>query len=1246
MRLFRDLMSSTELRSTILLATAFLLGPAKAISFPAAPSSNIDFSQLGRIAVAGNFDAASLYQYTQQSEAFSSNGSLSLLSRFPSGAFATLQASDAYINAMCPLIQGGKLLGVIVGGNFTSLGGVESPGIAMFNPDNSTITAIKGLSGKVNALYCDSTSGLVYVGGMFSVANATNAVARNITTWKGLAFTGFNGPVTSIVKAPDGNIVFGGSFDGLGNSTIPSQVQDSQIIPLSAATISAGPSSTNAGFSDPHNIICSDPNSDASGDTWLLADKALGSWTATFPFGFNPTKLRLRNTKIDGRGTKTFHLTGLPDNGIRNLSYVDPSGQTLFCDASCPLAENSNDQVDFTLVNPVGISGFSLVITDFYGNGAGLSYIELLENDIFSWAINSFNEPTNCGIPTPATAHTTGAWTTQPGQINSPPFLANALPAGAINTDSASVVFQPDIKQSGNYSVTMYTTGCLTDNTCNSRGRVNITGVLSAANNGQLSFQMEISQTNNYDKYDQIFLGHVDPSSSSFRPSITLSPSSGQTGPLTITAQRVSFELVSTTGGLNGLFEYNPGNATVDLNFRKSTIDSAATSLDGGAVVNALAVLGNTVYAGGAFGSSTSSNFLLVSPDDKVAAQGGLNGAILTMAQNNSAVYVGGSFTGTKNSGGPTGLNGVAAYNTTTNAWQALGAGVKGTVSYIVPFLINLSGSSNTDVAIAVSGAFSQINGFGGNSAADVNNFAVWIPSRNNWLQNLGLSTISVQGLITAGTDLPNGNPPLFAGSVTSFDIGADGAVQVIGNNPPALSSFPVQIQPPVTNSRKRAVSTQNVTGVVTGAFYQNSTANYTVLAGHFSAKATNGSTVINLLVIDGANSNKVSGITDGVDSNSTFNAVGIVDKSLFAGGSLSGNIRGTSVTGLIVYDLSKSDYSSTQPQTLLGSNVVVNAIAPQPSGTAVYVGGTFDSAGSFQCPGLCVYDTGRQQWSTPATNFDGSVSALDWVDTKHLLVAGNLTINGTSTPLALLDGDGHFFFSSAATKDAPAGTVTALTAGSSNGSAAWLGGSNADGSAFLTKYDGSKWNPVTGLGAGSIIRGLQIFTLTSGHQTSALLDKGNGLVILGQLILPTYGNVSAALYNGTTFQPFLLSAMADNSPGSLSQIFVQNPLNFFKAGRKFFRFSQPTSQDTNHYSDKGLAVGFIVLIGLAISLAILFLLIACGFLFERARRRRAGYVIAPSPTNVAENVGRIPPEQLLAGTLSGGRSGRGWKAG
>ena len=354
------------------------------VSFDPVPSQNLDLSQLGRVALAGDFDAISLYTYQGQNEnSFSTNGTQSVLTQMPNGAFASLGSADADILTMCQFVmKNGQSAGVVVAGNFTSFDGVEAQGIAMFNPNTSQITPLPGLSGQVMALLCDQDTNTVYVGGDFTGANSTNAVIWvGMTGWANLPFAGFNGPVSSIVQAPDGNIIFGGSFDGLGNTTTPIN-KNQQVVNLQTANISAGSSTTTNGFSDPTNIICKTSGQDGAGNTWLLADDTPGFWAAEMSFGYEPTMLRLWNTHEDGRGTQTFRFTAFPINGIMNFTYTDPAnGQNATCDATCPLSSNTSLlYTDFYFVNVIGMNGFRIDISAWYGSGGGFDGIELFQD--------------------------------------------------------------------------------------------------------------------------------------------------------------------------------------------------------------------------------------------------------------------------------------------------------------------------------------------------------------------------------------------------------------------------------------------------------------------------------------------------------------------------------------------------------------------------------------------------------------------------------------------------------------------------------------------------------------------------------------------------------------------------------------------------------------------------------------------------------------------------------------------------
>lgn len=377
--------AAAELVYLILLWPSFrCVAPAQGLNFDPVSPPALDLSQLGRVALTGDFDAISLYSYQQQTEnPYSSNGSQSLITQQPNGDFARTVSSDGYIKSMCPFVmEDGTLAGVVVGGNFTSLGGQEAQGIAMFDPSSQKITPLPGLTGNVQVLWCDKQTNTVYVGGNFKGANSTNAIAWvGMAGWSDLPFAGFNGPVNDIKAAPNGDIIFAGSFTGLGNTTTPTR-KDQQVINISSANITSGSTSTTKGFDQPQNIVCKTSGQDGAGNTWLLEDDTAGFWRADFNLGFTPTKLRLWNTHQDGRGTKTFRFTASPINGIMNFTYVDPAtGVKAYCDALCPLPQKSKTPyTDFRFVNGVGMNSFRIDVSDWYGKGGGLDGIELYQD--------------------------------------------------------------------------------------------------------------------------------------------------------------------------------------------------------------------------------------------------------------------------------------------------------------------------------------------------------------------------------------------------------------------------------------------------------------------------------------------------------------------------------------------------------------------------------------------------------------------------------------------------------------------------------------------------------------------------------------------------------------------------------------------------------------------------------------------------------------------------------------------------
>lgn len=1131
-----------------------------AYTFKPVPSPNLNIGALGRVAFAGDFDAISLYQYEGQTqETPTRNGTL--LSRYPNGVFASIATTDADIRAMCN-IQVNGVETIVIAGNFTSVGNMPTPGgIALLNATDGKVQALQGLDGSVNTLLCDRDANQFYVGGLFKGLNSSNAIAWK-NDWQELSFSGFNGAVHSITKARNGNIIFGGEFNGIGsgNASVASE-NATQVIPIGSASISAQTSSGQPGFTDPKVIACkSDYSTGGADQTWLLADTAPGFWKADFGFGFEPTRLKLFNTDHQGRGTKTWRFTALPDGGIMNMTYTDPStGQQAFCDARCPLPQGNKTAQDFTFVNVVGMNSFRVDISDWYGQGAGLNGIQLFQDAMYSYAIDSFNEPRNCGASsTRSEATTTGQWQETPSQNSYSKYLTSVQQGSPIDPTSATISFQPDIKQSGNYSVTIYTPGCQGDGTCGTRGRVNVTATMSQGTNNETI----LWQTNNFDKYDEIYNGYID-ATSDFRPTVMLRPAPSQAPTLTMVAQRVRFTLLrATSGNINGLYEYVPGQELND-DTTTSVINAAGASLEPRekAVITSLATDDQNLYVAGDFGNDDGRNNIFSVRRDagnsSALPNAGLNSQVMTMYQRNTTLYVGGNFTSTGDNS-VQGLNGVAYLR--DNRWRPLGAGVNGVVMYMVPFSLNITMNQPEEV-LAVSGFFDRVNAFEGSAATSVQDFAVWVPSKMNWLHNLQFFSLAMSGRLMTFADLPGGDR-WFSGSVSSGSLLASGVAELQSDDDDlSLAHFPVDLQAhqKVSSRRKRAILTgqdMNITGVRTGTFYRNENNDKTILAGHFSATGADEQNITNVLIIDGANNNRITGFGDQLDANSTFTALAVANDILYAGGVVSGRIDNNRVAGIVAYELANQRFAATQPPVLQGPAVIVNSISPRPNSQDIYVAGRFQSAGALSCAAMCVWSTDRNQWASPGNGLAGEVSSLTWVGDNMLYIAGNLTSGDNQTTILKYDSSNSQYAMVSGAGDLP-GPVNALTIATDSGSELWAAGTGSDDAAYLQRFDGENWMPVGNniFGPKTDIRGIQVISLSRNHGDSDLIPNDQDLLLMGKIVIAKSGQtVSAALFNGTDLTPFLLATKSKDgstTDGSLSSIFVENPNSFFMSSGK-----------------------------------------------------------------------------------------------
>ena len=154
--------------------------------------------------------------------------------------------------------------------------------------------------------------------------------------------------------------------------------------------------------------------------------------------------------------------------------------------------------------------------------------------------------------------------------------------------------------------------------------------------------------------------------------------------------------------------------------------------------------------------------------------------------------------------------------------------------------------------------------------------------------------------------DVP-GSDRWFGGSVSSGALLASGTAELEGGDQLSLKAFPVEIdaqrQQQQQQRRKRAVIDQqnlNTTGVRVGTFYKQNGMNKTILAGHFASKGSDNQNITNVLIIDGNDSNKITGFDDELNANSTFGAVAVLNNILYAGGMISGQLKNDRIAGIV----------------------------------------------------------------------------------------------------------------------------------------------------------------------------------------------------------------------------------------------------------------------------------------------------------------------------------------------------------
>jgi hypothetical protein len=390
---------------------------------------------------------------------------------------------------------------------------------------------------------------------------------------------------------------------------------------------------------------------------------------------------------------------------------------------------------------------------------------------------------------------------------------------------------------------------------------------------------------------------------------------------------------------------------------------------------------------------------------------------------------------------------------------------------------------------------------------------------------------------------------------------------------------------------------------VNTGVFWRNEQ----ILGGVFHLDSTLYSLVMH-------NQGKWIGLLPSIQGD--IRALTVIKDHLFIGGRFNNS---DSTTSFAMYNLERQelqgvsgiyrDANQRQPGT-------VNVMFPQADGKSIYVGGNFSYAGLLNCNSICLLSTDTRQWNQVNQDISGDVQDMAVDDNGMVTVVGDLSLGNSKTILASLDKTTNTWQPAPTHSDIA--TLSAilqesgshyLVAGKSNNNTTYIGSWNGQG--FLS-FESDQLGPST-----EIRQLLWMPVRRSSVGSRYPSNSDNMLMAVGHIQLPdSTTSASAALYDGTEWHPFLLSASAQQGgSGHINRIFTANAC------------CTSTTRIRRY-----LSVPAVILISIAISLGILFFLVACAFIVLFLKRRNQPEYHSTNETDpMKEWKPKYRPSSLLA---------------
>lgn len=199
-------------------------------------------------------------------------------------------------------------------------------------------------------------------------------------------------------------------------------------------------------------------------------------------------------------------------------------------------------------------TGIAIDIKSWYGVGGGLSFVQVFQSEIYTYAVNP--DPTNiCTSKAVLPKISTGGNWTQSSTTSSP-YLSYPVRSAS---DTASIAFYPNVAESGIYEVLIYTPPCTTT-ACSERTDVDLTFLLSTTN------KANVTMSQKYPGGVSIYTGYFD-LSQNFDPSITfaLAKNASITSSSELVAFAVQLVKIATNNELSSVLEYDPAQTNITM---------------------------------------------------------------------------------------------------------------------------------------------------------------------------------------------------------------------------------------------------------------------------------------------------------------------------------------------------------------------------------------------------------------------------------------------------------------------------------------------------------------------------------------------------------------------------------------------------------------------------------------------------------------------------------------------------------